>query len=68
MQVHSATLESGVLSDAGVLEALGRLRRKRGWRVGLSLSGAAQAKTLRVAMACLTASGDKASLLFVKCD
>src|SRR5439155_11224786 len=49
-QIHSATLDSGVLDNAEVLAELLRLRR-RGWRIGLSLSGPKQADTLRKAMA-----------------
>ncbi|MBY0229572.1 MAG: aldo/keto reductase [Gemmataceae bacterium] len=48
-QIHSATLESGVLDDAGVLAELGWLRSE-GLRIGLSVSGAGQAATLRKAM------------------
>ena len=48
-QIHSATLESGVLENAGVLERLARVR-EQGVAVGLSLSGPQQAETLRVAM------------------
>ncbi len=46
-QVHSATLESGVLDDPGVLEALAGL----GVPVGMSLSGPGQSETLRRALA-----------------
>jgi len=49
-QIHSATLDSGVLNDRAVLERLARLREE-GIAVGLSLSGARQADTLRTAMA-----------------
>lgn len=49
-QIHSATLESGVLDDTGVLQELARLRRE-GLCIGLSLSGTRQAETLRKAMA-----------------
>ena len=45
-QVHSATIESGVLDDAGVHRALARL----GVPVGLSLSGPHQSGTLRRAL------------------
>ncbi|MGH7857959.1 MAG: aldo/keto reductase, partial [Candidatus Binatia bacterium] len=48
-QVHSATLESGVLDRADVLAELGRLRDS-GVRVGLTLSGAGQAATLEHAI------------------
>ncbi|WP_375769376.1 aldo/keto reductase [Archangium gephyra] len=48
-QIHSATFESGVLEDTGVLEELGRLRDS-GVRVGLSLSGPKQAEVLRRAL------------------
>jgi aryl-alcohol dehydrogenase-like predicted oxidoreductase len=44
-QVHSATPESGVLDDRAVLARLARLKDE-GVRVGLSLSGPAQARTL----------------------
>jgi aryl-alcohol dehydrogenase-like predicted oxidoreductase len=46
-QVHSATMESGILDDAGVQTALAGLRVP----VGLSLSGPGQAETLRRALA-----------------
>jgi aryl-alcohol dehydrogenase-like predicted oxidoreductase len=49
-QIHSATLETGVLENAGVIAGLARLKRD-GLRVGLSLTGARQADTLRRAMA-----------------
>jgi aryl-alcohol dehydrogenase-like predicted oxidoreductase len=48
-QIHSATQESGVLTDQAVLEELARLRAG-GLRIGLTLSGARQAETLRRAM------------------
>lgn len=48
-QIHSATLESGVLEDSDVLAELGRLR-DGGLHIGLSLSGPAQAQTLHRAM------------------
>jgi aryl-alcohol dehydrogenase-like predicted oxidoreductase len=48
-QVHSATLESGVLDNAAVLAALAGLKRA-GVAIGLSLSGARQADTLRRAL------------------
>jgi aryl-alcohol dehydrogenase-like predicted oxidoreductase len=47
--IHSATLESGVLSDVSVLSMLSQLK-SRGMHIGLSLSGPGQAATLRQAM------------------
>ncbi len=49
-QVHSATLESGILTNQQVLAALAQLRAEQGIAVGLSLSGTAQAATLRKAL------------------
>lgn len=54
-QIHSATLDSGVLDAAEVLDELARLRDD-GLVIGLSLSGPNQADTLRKAMT-LTAGG-----------
>lgn len=51
-QIHSATLESGVLANAEVLRALGQLKRQRGWALGLSVSGACAAAA-RGAAACI---------------
>jgi aryl-alcohol dehydrogenase-like predicted oxidoreductase len=49
-QVHSATISSGVLDDEQVTGQLWRIR-EMGPRIGLSLTGPAQAGTLRRAMA-----------------
>jgi aryl-alcohol dehydrogenase-like predicted oxidoreductase len=49
-QIHSATLETGVLDDAAVLARLAELR-EAGVAVGLSLSGARQRQTLERALA-----------------
>jgi aryl-alcohol dehydrogenase-like predicted oxidoreductase len=49
-QIHSVTMESGVLDDQSVLEELAHLKSK-GTHIGLSLSGPDQAATLRKAMA-----------------
>jgi aryl-alcohol dehydrogenase-like predicted oxidoreductase len=49
-QIHSATLESGVLEDRAVLARLARLRAA-GVAIGLSLSGPRQAATLQRALA-----------------
>ncbi len=48
-QIHSATLESGVLDNGPVLEELARLR-ETGLRIGLSVSGPRQAETIRKAI------------------
>jgi len=49
-QIHSATAESGVLSDVALLAALVDGRRRGDYRaVGLTLSGATSAKTLELA-------------------
>ena len=47
-QIHSATLESGVLSNQEVLNRLWELKEK-GIKIGLSLSGTTQAETLEAA-------------------
>jgi aryl-alcohol dehydrogenase-like predicted oxidoreductase len=49
-QIHSVTMESGVLDDRSVLDELARLKSK-GTHIGLSLSGPDQTATLRKAMA-----------------
>jgi aryl-alcohol dehydrogenase-like predicted oxidoreductase len=48
-QIHSATLESGVLDDAAVLAELARLR-SGGLTIGLSVSGPQQADVVRRAL------------------
>lgn len=49
-QIHSATLESGVLTNREVLHELAHLKNQ-GLKIGLTLSGPDQAETLRVALA-----------------
>jgi aryl-alcohol dehydrogenase-like predicted oxidoreductase len=49
-QVHSATLESGILSDARVLAELALLRAEEGLVIGLSVSGPRQAEVVRAAL------------------
>jgi aryl-alcohol dehydrogenase-like predicted oxidoreductase len=48
-QIHSATLDSGVLENKAVLQALAELKES-GVFIGLSLSGARQAETLKRAV------------------
>jgi aryl-alcohol dehydrogenase-like predicted oxidoreductase len=48
-QIHSATVESGVLEDREVLDELNGLRVE-GLRVGVSVTGAGQAETIRRAL------------------
>jgi aryl-alcohol dehydrogenase-like predicted oxidoreductase len=48
-QIHSATLESGVLDDRNVLEELRRLR-ETGLGIGLTVTGARQAATIHRAL------------------
>ena len=48
-QIHSATLDSGVLDDAAVRDELARLRAN-GLRIGLTVTGAGQAQTIERAL------------------
>ena len=50
-QIHSATLESGVLDNSAVLTELVRMRSTTGVKIGLTLSGPRQAETLQRATA-----------------
>ncbi|MFP5450307.1 MAG: aldo/keto reductase [Thermoleophilia bacterium] len=50
-QVHSATLESGILDDAAALDALARLRDEDGLVIGLTTSGPRQADVVDRAIA-----------------
>jgi aryl-alcohol dehydrogenase-like predicted oxidoreductase len=45
-QIHSATLDSGVLENRAVLDELARLRSEEGWLTGLSVTGPHQSDTV----------------------
>mmetsp|Transcript_12238 Transcript_12238/g.24149 ORF Transcript_12238/g.24149 Transcript_12238/m.24149 type:complete len:405 (-) Transcript_12238:31-1245(-) len=57
-QIHSATQASGVLQNASVIEELWQIKKQRGWKIGLSLSGVEQADTLRLAMGVKSSEGE----------
>eukprot|EP00955_Chlamydomonas_euryale_P055402 356118-Chlamydomonas_euryale.AAC.14 len=65
-QIHSATLESGVLDNADVLSELARLKAERGWRLGLSVSGPRQADVIRRALK-IEVPGDRGGMLLFDC-
>jgi aryl-alcohol dehydrogenase-like predicted oxidoreductase len=56
-QIHSATLESGVLEDRAVLAELNALRAS-GLTIGLSVSGPRQAEVIRRALAVRVEGGN----------
>lgn len=56
-QIHSATLESGVLESRPVLEQLAELKSSKQWRLGLSVSGVQQPDVIRQALSIKTAEG-----------
>lgn len=58
-QVHSATFKSGVLSDSRLHGKLFDCKQKRGWAIGLSVSGPDQDEILREAMKIKSSDGVK---------
>ena len=49
-QIHSATFESGVLTNTTVHDALERCKVEKGWKIGLSVSSPKQGDVIREAM------------------
>lgn len=49
-QVHSATFESGILTDERTHEALNECKKSKGWSIGLSVSGPKQNDIISEAM------------------
>ena len=58
-QVHSATFESGILTDTRVHEALNECKKTKGWSIGLSVSGPKQNDILREAMKIKSSDGKR---------
>lgn len=58
-QVHSATFESGILTDSRVHDALASCKRENGWRIGLSVSGPNQGQILKEAMKIVATDGTR---------
>ncbi|MFD2915727.1 aldo/keto reductase [Psychroserpens luteus] len=48
-QVHSATLESGILTDTSIHKRLFQLKKKYGLQIGISTSGSNQSEILNIA-------------------
>ncbi|WP_136480275.1 aldo/keto reductase [Cognatitamlana onchidii] len=48
-QVHSATLESGILSNDAVLKQMHEIKKNTGLKIGISTSGANQKDTITIA-------------------
>jgi len=58
-QVHSATFDSGILTDGQVHAALASCKKDDGWKIGLSVSGPNQNDVLREAMKIQTPDGER---------
>lgn len=48
-QIHSATLDSGVLTNGAVLSRLNEIKQKHGLKIGISSSGTEQVKIIELA-------------------
>lgn len=55
-QIHSATFESGILTDSKAHEELANAKESLGWRLGLSVSSPNQGEIIRTALKIKTAS------------
>jgi aryl-alcohol dehydrogenase-like predicted oxidoreductase len=66
-QIHSATFESGILTDSIAHQALADCRTKHGWAIGLSLSSPNQDEVLKEAMKIRVDGGDAALFDSVQC-
>jgi len=65
-QVHSATFDSGILTNTKVHEALSKCREEKGWKIGLSVSGPSQDDLIREAMQ-IKVSGEQRLFDSVQC-
>ena len=63
-QVHSATFDSGILTNTDVHEALHKCRTENGWSIGLSVSGPQQDELIREAMNIRVKSTNNGERLF----
>ncbi len=58
-QVHSATFDSGILTNTRAHEALNECKKTKGWSIGLSVSGPKQNDILREAMKIKVSDGSR---------
>lgn len=49
-QIHSATLETGVLDNEAILERLSKLKKQHGLRIGITTTGSNQVEVLKKAL------------------
>lgn len=66
-QIHSATFESGILTDTRAHRALADCRNERGWKIGLSVSSPKQDEIIREAMKIRVADDDRPLFDSVQC-